>query len=667
MKCAKCDSEPPAGELRCSSCGSAVSHLSPGEMAPRLQQTRVVELISNAPPGLLWLAEKGSNHERIFITEYEPRGGGKAFLRDFNLWSQRLKALPADLLPGLDTRYVHEERLFLVFDAPAGQSARKVMDSGRTAITGPEFLQRLLILVQQFAQASSGSSHGWIRAETVTVSDGKLLLGPPAFAPGEAADPQSDLKECALLAAQWAGIPLRSLDADAEQCNQLRKAEDWTLASTIEWMLFCKDRVPQSAGQVLEFLREAVIAPKGDSEKDISTALDALKRLYQRSGSSIVKIKIEQTEERLSKIRKAIQSQPEEIAAPATAPVPKPDPKARPEPTPEVQAKPNPAPKPEPVPVPPPEPTAGPAPKVDPPLPPPPPPKKSNGRWKVALAVGPIIGVFGIYYYMANAAVREFNDYFDKQVIINSNGPSAYSVYQKTMREKGPESSAIKSMNNKALPVLQRISKDAFDSWYKDSELSKPPERRAPGELALTTWAEMAQIQEWLSSIEKSPLSNARLAYARGMAALNRRAWDEARQQFEESLRSQPNWSLALNGLGKAYFGKRQYDMTEKYYRQASEADPSWYFPHSNLGTLYRDVLKNFEAAEREYRAAIQLDASRASFHFNLGLLYYMHGKQYWPSACSELRTALSSSGRSLTPSDVNLATLRRDKACQGQ
>ena len=215
--------------------------------------------------------------------------------------------------------------------------------------------------------------------------------------------------------------------------------------------------------------------------------------------------------------------------------------------------------------------------------------------------------------------------------------------------------------------MLQKISKEAFDSWYKDSELSKPPERRAPGEIVVTTWVDMVQVQEWLSNIDKTPISNARLAYARGMAALNRRAWDEARLQFEGALRIQPNWALALNGLGKAYFGKRLFDRTEGYYRQASEADPSWYFPHSNLGTLYRDVLKNFEGAEREYRAAIQLDAGRASFHFNLGLLYYMHGKQYWPSACSEFRTALSASGSSLTPAETDLAAQRRDRACQAQ
>src|ERR1035438_7985422 len=153
MKCAKCANEPPAGELRCASCGAAVSLLVPGEMAPRLQQTRVVELISNAPPGLLWLAEKTSNHERLLITEYEPKGGGKAFLRDFNLWYQKLKALPPNLLPALDTRYIHEERLFLVWDVPDGQSAKKVIESGRTAITGSEFLHRLLILTQQFTQA----------------------------------------------------------------------------------------------------------------------------------------------------------------------------------------------------------------------------------------------------------------------------------------------------------------------------------------------------------------------------------------------------------------------------------------------------------------------------------------------------------------------------------
>ena len=652
MKCANCANETPAGDLWCADCGSVVSLLAPGEIAPRLQQIRVVELISNAPTGLLWLAEKTSNHERLLISEYEPKGGGKVFLRDFNVWYQRLRALPVDLLPALDTRYINEERLFLVWDLPSGQSVKNVIESGRTAITGTEFLHRLLILTQQFAQALPGCSHGWIRAETVTVSDSKLLLGPPVFAPGETADPQSDLKECALLSAQWAGILSRTLDGDAELLKQLQKAEDWTLAATIEWILLCKDRAPRSVEQVIEFLHKALSVPKGDSEKDISTALDTLKNLYQQSSSTIVQGRIEQSEERLSKIRRSSKPQPETKVAAAKTPVsvPQTETKSRPEPPPNVESNPKPPSK------------------VAPPPPPPlQPSPKPGGQRKVAWAIAAIVAIIGIYYYVASASMREFNSYIDRQLIVNTNGPSAYEVYEKTLREKGPECSTIKSMNDKALPILQKLSQNAFDSWYKDSELSKPVERTAPGEFVLTTWAEMVQVQEWLAIIEKTPLSNARLAYARGMAALNRHAWEEARQQFEEALRNQANWSLALNGLGKAYTGERRYDMSEKYYLKASEADPSWYFPHSNLGTLYRENLKNFASAEHEYRAAIQLDPNRASFHFNLALLYYKQGKQYWPSACSEFRTALSATGTSLTPSESNVATLRRDKTCQGQ
>ena len=678
------------------SCGSAVSSLSPGEMVPRLQQTRVIELVSSTPTGLLWLAEKGSNHQKTYVAEYAPKGGGKAFLRDFKSWYERLKTLPADLLPVLSMVTIVEEHLLLVLEAPGGQSAKKMIEAGRTSMPAPEFMQRLLRLTLHFSEQLSGSAHGWIRPETITInSNGNILLGPPAFTPGEVSDCQIDLRDCAQLAAEWAGIPLRPLDADAEQCKQLRKAEDWALAATIEWTLLCRDRSPQSAGPVIEFLGEAIQVPKGNSEKDLSTALDTLKRLYQRSGSTIIKREVEKTEERLAGVRKASQAEPVPQAVPQ--PELKPQPQSQPELTPASTQAPTPqasppqewqclncprvnspaakfcsgcgtardqqtAQQPGPQDAPPPAPNPSPA-----PIPPSPPSTKKTGSWVLMGALALCV-IFGVYYYASTATLREFSGYLDRQMVVNANGPSAYSVYQKTVRENGPESSAAKSMNVKALPILQKISKDAFDSWYKDSELGKPPERRVPGEMVLTSWDEMQQLQEWLSSILKSPQSNAQFAYARGMAALNRRAWAEARQQFEEALRGQPNWSLALNGLGKAYFGLRQYDMTEKYYRQASEADPSWHFPHANLATLYRDVLRNFEASEREYRAAIQLDPNRPSFHFNLGLLYYMHGKQYWPSACSEFKTSLNlPAGTSISPNEVNIAAQRRDRACKGQ
>jgi tetratricopeptide (TPR) repeat protein len=646
-----------------------VSVLTPGDMAPRLQQVRVTELLANAPPALLWLAEKGSNRERLFIAEYEPKGGAKAVLRDFNLWFQNLKTLSANIIPILDSRYIHEERSYLVFEAPGGQSVKRALESGQNTMPSFEFLHELLEILDQFTRSLPGSSHGWIRPETVMVfPDGRLLLGPPSFAPGAVPNPQSDLRDCAAIAAQWAGISLRQSDADVEQRKELQKLDDWALASTLEWMLLCKDRVPPSAGAVTTFLREASAVRKGEPGKDAAAALNTLKGLYQRSGSAIVKREIENTEARIPK------------TPPATPPPPQPRQDVKPAPEGEARsdAKPEipeipvaPAPRP-PLPTPEikpePQPVFAPEPAPPPPVLPPPPPKKSRWIWIGALALGVI---FGIYYYVSGAPLRELDDYLAKKMIVNTNGPSAYAVYQKAVREKGPDSSLVKSMNQKALPVLQNASKQAFDSWYKESELSKPAEQRPAGETAITTWDEMVQLQEWLNSIQKHSLSSAQYEYALGMAAYGRRNWNEARERFENALKTQPNWSLALNGVGKAYYGLQQYDLAEKYYRSATEADPSWCFPHVNLGALF-DHLRNFEASEREYLQAIKLYPSRPTFHYYLATLYYAHSdkrnKQHWSAACSEFKASLiSSSGKSLSPNEARLADLRRKIVCQEQ
>ena len=290
---------------------------------------------------------------------------------------------------------------------------------------------------------------------------------------------------------------------------------------------------------------------------------------------------------------------------------------------------------------------------------------KLSANWRVAFIAVPAILILGGYYYFSTARMREFGDYVGKKILVSATGPSAYSSYQKAVREKGPDSSLVRSMNEKASPLLQNASRDAFAFWYKDSELSKPPEKRAPGEGGISNWDEMVQLQEWLAAIQRTPQANAQYAYARAMVALNKRNYAEARQLFEDALRNQPNWPLALNGVGKASVGMRQYDMAERFYRAASDADPSWYFPHFNLGALYRDVLRNFDASEREYRAAIQLDPGRPSFHLHLGLLYYVYGRQHWPAACSEFNLAINSRPeRSLSPAEMDLAASRRNKAC---
>ena len=125
IECDKSTGETPTGGLPCSICGSAVSLLAPGKTVPRLAQVRVIELLSNAPIGLLWLAEKGCNPQQLFIAEYEPKGGGNACLRGLRSCFQRLQTLPAGLMPVLCAPTILEEGLILALEAPAWQSVKR--------------------------------------------------------------------------------------------------------------------------------------------------------------------------------------------------------------------------------------------------------------------------------------------------------------------------------------------------------------------------------------------------------------------------------------------------------------------------------------------------------------------------------------------------------------
>ncbi len=292
-----------------------------------------------------------------------------------------------------------------------------------------------------------------------------------------------------------------------------------------------------------------------------------------------------------------------------------------------------------------------------------PPPKKSGWVWKAVLVLVPIIGII---YFVATATMREFTGFVDNRRLVNTVGPSALSAYQKAVSEKGATSSLVKSMNEKALPVLQDVSKNALDAWRTESELSRSSSQGPNTQSPISSWDDMVRLQEWLLQIDPTPRSRAQYAYARGNVAIEQRRWDEARQQFEAALQNLPNWPLALNGVGKAYVGLKDYQMADKYYHLASQADTSWYYPHFNLGALYRDLLRNFNASEQEFRAAIQLDPNRPSFHLGLGLAYYMHGREYWSAACSEFRT-MRSTNKPASSSELKIVGPYERQACRGQ
>ena len=273
----------------------------------------------------------------------------------------------------------------------------------------------------------------------------------------------------------------------------------------------------------------------------------------------------------------------------------------------------------------------------------------------VASALVALTAVLSVIYYVSGSTMREFNELLARNSLVNSGGPSAYSVYVRAVQEKGPTSSLVLEMQTKVQGILDAKSHEVFQTYYQESET---------GQLS---WEDIERLQDWLNQIQHSQESLASLEYASGMNELFKRNYLVAKGHFENALSHKPNWPLALNGLGRAYFNLHDFRQAEHYYLLASAADPEWKFPYSNLGNLYRDALGNFEEAERNFQKAISLDPSRSSFHFNLGSLYFTRGKQYWPQACNEFRQSLeASSAKSLSPSEASLASQRMGKSCKG-
>jgi tetratricopeptide (TPR) repeat protein len=284
---------------------------------------------------------------------------------------------------------------------------------------------------------------------------------------------------------------------------------------------------------------------------------------------------------------------------------------------------------------------------------PPPPPPNGKGRL-VAGVFAAVVSICGLVYYFSGALEREFDSTLNNGNLAAANTRSAWMIYQEALQKKGPNSATVRSINAKARPVLDRRSQEIFDNWYRTSDLGN------------LTWDEVARIEEWRNQISSDSETRARTAYAQGMVSFIRKNYSDALRLFNEAVRHKPNWSLGLNGVGRAYFNLRRFDMAEQYYRRATEADPRWYFPYFNLANLYRDVLRNDSLAEEYYQKAISLDSGRPSFHYGLATLYFRKGKSFWPQACQEYRRSLEESASgSLTPAEATIANQRVLKICQ--
>ncbi|MCZ2146427.1 MAG: tetratricopeptide repeat protein [Bryobacterales bacterium] len=119
---------------------------------------------------------------------------------------------------------------------------------------------------------------------------------------------------------------------------------------------------------------------------------------------------------------------------------------------------------------------------------------------------------------------------------------------------------------------------------------------------------------------------------------------DQARRQYERSIRLNPGYSEAINNLGAIYYAKKSYRKAVRYYKKALKITPSSASIYSNLGTAYF-ARKKYDDAFAAYQKALELDPEvfehrstngvllqersvqeRAKFHFYLAKTYAKAG-----------------------------------------
>ena len=101
---------------------------------------------------------------------------------------------------------------------------------------------------------------------------------------------------------------------------------------------------------------------------------------------------------------------------------------------------------------------------------------------------------------------------------------------------------------------------------------------------------------------------------------------ESAEREWREVLRVEPQFSLALGGLGLVYLKKQRYSEAMESFKKALEFAPTNAEAHLYLGLTYMDT-GSLELAEPELRTAVSLFPLNSNARNTLGKLYLAEGR----------------------------------------
>ena len=145
-----------------------------------------------------------------------------------------------------------------------------------------------------------------------------------------------------------------------------------------------------------------------------------------------------------------------------------------------------------------------------------------------------------------------------------------------------------------------------------------------------------------------------------GMTFVKMKDYDNAKKCFEKILETEPDDFDALYNLGLVYFSVGDYDNARKSFEKILETGPRDFNTLFNLA-LMSQMQKSYEEAQELYIKALQENENDADCYFNLGLLAF-ENKEY-ENALQFLEKANTIA---FTRADIMFAILRcKDELCK--
>lgn len=184
--------------------------------------------------------------------------------------------------------------------------------------------------------------------------------------------------------------------------------------------------------------------------------------------------------------------------------------------------------------------------------------------------------------------------------------PATSSEYRKMMERQRAKA----ALQEPEIPKIPEMNAEGYEK-LGDRYL-------AQGNLDLA----FAQYQR---SLDKEP-QQIRVRYKIALLFLKKGLLEEAEKEFQDILKSNRHFALALEGMGRVCFQKGQMREAEGFFREASQIDPALWQSRNFLGIIY-DRQGKVKAAAAEYRAAIAQKPNIGFLWNNLGISLLLSGE----------------------------------------